>query len=111
MTAKVFYSILDNNKLHEGELSSCSSGASYADIETELFAKTKEFPNARAARFRLQWPDGSGHIRCYEKRGDVWVRTYSDNIMPTTFVYGFMFCLLALMAFGLIMALVATYGK
>ncbi len=84
---KVFWTAADaNGKIHEGELTPRPSGTTYAEIETELFPIIKDF---KIARFRTIWPDGSGHISCYEKRGDIWLKTYSDNIMDRNFGYFF----------------------
>jgi hypothetical protein len=83
---------------HEGELASASEGMSLEKVEAELFdlaSKLRTEPVEISVRVRMS--DDSGMIRVYKKRGQAWVRVWSDNIVPWwfpwlmigTFVVGF----------------------
>ena len=85
-------------KHHGGELAPYTGQKKWVDIETELFAEMNKLENSYYVMLQIEYPDGSGSYRVYEKRGEIWLKVNGDNLVPTWFGYIFfgLFCLLIL---------------
>jgi hypothetical protein len=59
-------------------------------LETKLFLDVKKVcPDAIGISLRVSYQDGSGKLCHYEKRGESWLRTLAENIVPTWFPFVF----------------------
>jgi hypothetical protein len=113
--AKVLWSAQNSNGLViDGSLDPIVEGniPPFATIETNLFKAVGGVEDVKAVRLLIEWPDGSGHVRYYEKRGDVWLKVSSDNIMPNWFVKAFSVGFVVLII-ALVVAMIYafTHGK
>lgn len=82
-----------------GKLSSLAEGSLIDDAEKVLMLVLRSYPDME--RVSLWIIDaGSGHFRNYTKQGQVWIRTYSDNLVPNWFPWFFL-GLICLMFVGL----------
>jgi len=106
--AKVIWGTQNSHGLViDGQLDPIVQGniPSFATIETNLFKAVGKVEDAKVVRLLIEWPDGSGHVRYYEKRGDVWLKVSSDNLMPNwfakMFLFGFVVLIIALVIAGI----------
>lgn len=64
-----------------------TENSTYEDVEILLLNKADNSAiNPNLASFKTERPDGSGHIRVYEKnKNGTWICVFKDNLVPTWF--------------------------
>lgn len=96
MKPKIIWQAIDNNNNRFGA-EKPTTLTEWTTIESEVFKEIQNL-NPKWLGIKFEWPDGSGCLREYKKSGDVWIRTFSGNIMPRWFPLVFLGMLALLFA-------------
>ncbi len=95
--AKIFWETVDKDgNIHKGSLD--DEKLKLSEIESKVFEAVKQFESCKLT-MKVIWPNGSGKLAYYEKRGRAWIRTYCGSVKSSWLSWDFIFLLMVLAGF------------